>query len=72
MSEVSSCIITVQKDQRVKKGEQLGYFQFGGSTHCLVFEPGVIKSFDFQAIPNVVNPGNEHLVKVNSQIAVAN
>ena len=40
MAEVSSTIITVEKGQRIKKGDELGYFQFGGSTHCLVFRPG--------------------------------
>ena len=39
MSEVSSCEVTVQKDQRVQKGDQLGMFHFGGSTHCLIFRP---------------------------------
>ena len=40
MSEVSSCEITVEVGQRVEKGEELGMFHFGGSTHCLVFRPG--------------------------------
>jgi len=29
----------------VRKGEELGYFQYGGSTYCLIFRPGVIESF---------------------------
>jgi phosphatidylserine decarboxylase len=37
MSEVSTCQITVQDNDEVKKGEELGMFHFGGSTHCLVF-----------------------------------
>ncbi|XP_066933843.1 uncharacterized protein [Clytia hemisphaerica] len=41
MSEVSSNDITVKKGQHVEKGEQLGMFHFGGSTHCLLFRPGV-------------------------------
>ncbi len=41
MAEVSSCDITVKEGQRVKKGEPLGMFHFGGSTHCLVFRPEV-------------------------------
>ncbi len=47
MAEVSSCEITVKTGQRVKKGEQLGMFHFGGSTHCLFFRPGVELKFDF-------------------------
>jgi phosphatidylserine decarboxylase len=38
MSEVSSCLIgaDMTPGQWVAKGDELGYFQFGGSTHCLV------------------------------------
>ncbi|KDR68487.1 hypothetical protein GALMADRAFT_282963 [Galerina marginata CBS 339.88] len=39
MVEVSTCEITVKHGQSVKKGDQLGMFHFGGSTHCLVFRP---------------------------------
>ena len=41
MAEVSSCQITVYEGQHVKKGDQLGMFHFGGSTHCLFFGPQV-------------------------------
>lgn len=41
MMEISSCEITVQPDQHVAKGEQIGMFHYGGSSHCLVFQPGV-------------------------------
>jgi phosphatidylserine decarboxylase len=66
MAEVSSCEISVQPGQRVKKGDQLGMFHFGGSTHCLIFRPEVNISFtDYQ------QPGLEAAnVRVNSQIAV--
>ena len=37
MAEVSSCEITVKKGDHVNKGEQLGMFHFGGSTHRLCF-----------------------------------
>lgn len=47
MAEVSSCEITVHKGQRIKKGEGIGTFHFGGSTHCLIFRPGVEIDFDF-------------------------
>ncbi|KAL9984005.1 hypothetical protein ACROYT_G006257 [Oculina patagonica] len=46
MSEVSSNEITVKEKQKVKKGDQLGMFHFGGSTHCLIFRPGVKVEFD--------------------------
>ena len=38
MAEVSSCVSTVKIGQHVKKGEQLGYFMFGGSTHAMIFQ----------------------------------
>ncbi|MCB0712600.1 MAG: phosphatidylserine decarboxylase family protein [Ignavibacteriae bacterium] len=47
MAEVSSCEITVKVGDRIEKGEQLGMFHFGGSTHCLFFRPGVNLEFDF-------------------------
>ncbi|KAI8821657.1 Phophatidylserine decarboxylase-domain-containing protein [Fimicolochytrium jonesii] len=41
MVEVSTCEITVKEGQKVKKGDQIGMFHFGGSTHCLMFRKGV-------------------------------
>jgi phosphatidylserine decarboxylase len=72
MSEVSSCLIDpqVKPGYHVAKGEELGYFQFGGSTHCLVFRPGVIEDFALQAVPQ---PHEAHppLVRVRSRLATA-
>ena len=47
MVEISSCILAdkIRPGNRIEKGEELGYFQFGGSTHCVIFRPGVIKEF---------------------------
>jgi hypothetical protein len=49
----------------------IGYFQFGGSTHCLVFRPGVISEFALQAVPQGENGENSSLVKVNSLLAMS-
>ena len=38
MSQVSSVIITAEVGVTVRKGEELSYFQFGGSDIILVFE----------------------------------
>jgi phosphatidylserine decarboxylase len=46
MAEVSSNQVTVYPGQHVKKGDQLGMFHFGGSTHVLFFRPGVKLKFD--------------------------
>ncbi len=47
MAEVSSCIIgkNIVPGTPIKKGDELGYFQFGGSTHCLVFKKDVTDPF---------------------------
>jgi phosphatidylserine decarboxylase len=73
MSEVSSCMIDpkVAPGYRVGKGEELGYFQYGGSTHCLVFRPGVISEFTLAAIPQPHDP-SAPLVLVRSKLATAN
>ncbi|KAF9258023.1 phosphatidylserine decarboxylase-like protein [Marasmius fiardii PR-910] len=46
MAEVSTNEITVEKGQRIRKGDQLGMFHFGGLTHCLIFRPGVNVVFE--------------------------
>lgn len=47
MVEISSCLLhdTIKPGYQIKKGEELGYFQFGGSTHCVIFQAGVIKQY---------------------------
>jgi phosphatidylserine decarboxylase len=73
MVEVSSCLIdpSIVPGHHVAKGNELGRFQFGGSTHCLVFRPGAISEFSLRAVPQ---PGDPHapLVQVRSRLAVAN
>jgi phosphatidylserine decarboxylase len=72
MIEVSSCVIdpAVVPGYHLSKGDELGYFQFGGSTECLVFRPGAIESFSLAALPQ---PGDRHAkaVKVRSHLATA-
>jgi phosphatidylserine decarboxylase len=65
MAEVSSCVILdkIKPGYRIRKGEELGYFQYGGSTYCLIFRPGVIKRFEVQE-------GTD--VKMGQTIAIAN
>ncbi|MGA2883096.1 MAG: phosphatidylserine decarboxylase [Bryobacteraceae bacterium] len=72
IAEVSSCVLSVKEAQCVKKGDEIGFFQFGGSTHCLVFRRGVIGEFALQAIPQGENGANSIIVKVNSLLAIAN
>lgn len=70
ITEISSISINVKVGQTVKKGDELGYFSYGGSTLCLVFQPKAIKSFNVYG-PTPANPNGEP-INVNSQIAVAN
>ena len=72
MSEVSSCIIDpkIQPGYHVAKGEELGYFQFGGSTHCLIFRPGAIADFSLRAIPQP-HDQRSALMRVRSRLATA-
>jgi phosphatidylserine decarboxylase len=72
MSEVSSCKIAakVKPGYHVEKGEELGHFQFGGSTHCVVFRPGAIAEFSLDAIPQPHDP-QAPLVLVRSKLATA-
>ncbi len=67
MSDVSSCIIGdhVKPGYHLTKGEEIGYFQFGGSTYCLVFGPGVVRDVALAAVPQ---PRNPSLVPVCSEI----
>jgi phosphatidylserine decarboxylase len=73
MSEVSSCVIDSKLTPgfKVTKGDELGHFQYGGSTHCLVFRPGVIAEFTLGAIPQPHDP-KAPLMLVNSKLALAN
>ncbi len=66
MAEVSTCDITVSKGQHVNKGEELGMFHFGGSTHCLIFRPGVSLDFDLHGQTPGLEASN---IEVNSVLA---
>ena len=70
MQDVSSCRIasSVEPGTHVAKGDELGHFQFGGSTYCLVFRPGTIADFALAAIPQPGDP-EAPLVLVNTRIA---
>jgi len=48
MAEVSTNEITVYEGQHVKKGDKIGTFHFGGSTHCLIFRPETTLEFDLR------------------------
>ena len=62
MCEVSTCEMTVQVGQHVNKGDEIGMFHFGGSTHCLMFRKGV----ELKGFPE---PMGEHNIPVCSALA---
>ncbi len=66
MAEVSSNEITVYEGQHVNKGDQLGMFHFGGSSHCLIFRPNVNLEFDLRGQSPSLHSSN---IPVRSKIA---
>jgi len=64
---VGSIIQTYEANSKVKKGDEKGYFAFGGSTLVLLFEKETI-TFDADLIENT-KKGLETTVKVGEKIA---
>ena len=54
----------------MKKGDELGYFQYGGSTYCLVFRRDAVTDFAVDALPQPDNP-EPPLVLLGARIAMA-
>ena len=73
IAEVSSCVIdtNITPGYHVAKGQELGYFQFGGSTYCLVFRSGAIAGFTLAAEPQLHDP-NAPQILVCAKLAIAN
>jgi phosphatidylserine decarboxylase len=71
ITEISSVTITTKVGAKVKKGDELGYFSYGGSSMCLVFQPGAIDYFTVPNRPSGNNPDDGPPIRVNAQIAVA-
>ena len=67
MAEVSSCQIVALTGRHVEKGDELGYFQYGGSTYCVFFRPGVIESF----VPKPPYRDDVPPLRVNTRLATA-
>jgi phosphatidylserine decarboxylase len=67
---VGSICVDGKEGDRVEKGDPHGYFQFGGSTYCLVFGPNVITDFALPALPHpgaTVVPVRSHLATVRAR-----
>jgi phosphatidylserine decarboxylase len=63
ITEISSITLGVKPGDKVKKGEEIGYFSYGGSTVTTVFEPDRVE-LD-------ASIEEHHPVKANAQFAVA-
>ena len=63
MSNVSSVILTAEEGRTLQKGDEISYFQFGGSDYVMVFQEKANVCFTAQ-------PGVHY--KVGTRIAVAN
>ena len=68
MAEVSTCEVTAEVGQHLRKGEELGMFHFGGSTHCLIFRPGVDLRFNLRGQQPGLDSSN---IPVNAALARA-
>ncbi|MDR6169854.1 phosphatidylserine decarboxylase [Curtobacterium sp. SORGH_AS776] len=72
MSDVSSCVIGdgITTGTHVGKGDELGYFQFGGSSVCVLFGPDVVEAFALGAIPQAPDE-RPSVLRVGSHLATA-
>lgn len=71
ITEISSVTINVKVGAKLKKGDELGWFSYGGSAMALVFQPGAIDRF---TVPNRSagdDPDSGPPIRVNEQIALA-
>jgi len=71
ITEISSVSFSVKQGDKVAKGDELGYFSYGGSSMAVVFQPKAIKCF---TVPQNTS-GNQDSgppIFVNAQIAIAN
>lgn len=66
MAEASSCEVTVDVGQEITKGQEIGMFHYGGSSHCILFQPGV----DIQFVQPAPWDGKQNFA-ARSALAVA-
>ncbi len=74
ITEISSIRFNdcLKENDYVTKGQLLGRFSYGGSSLCVLFQPGAIEQFTV-VNPNHGTDGNDGpFVRVNAQIAIAN
>lgn len=72
LTEVSSLDCFVKQGDRVKKGDQLGWFSFGGSSFALVFQRGAIKELLVKPPATGRNHQPTDTLRANRRFAIAN
>jgi phosphatidylserine decarboxylase len=72
LTEVSSLELFVKPGDKVKKGDQMGWFSFGGSSFAMVFEPNAIKKFLVLPPEHGRNSQPKDTLRTNKVFAVAN
>ncbi|MFZ1428955.1 MAG: phophatidylserine decarboxylase associated domain-containing protein [Geminicoccaceae bacterium] len=72
LTEVSSLDCFVKAGDRVRKGDQLGWFSFGGSSFAIVFEPGAIKKLLVMPPDKDRNHQAKDTLRTNERFAIAN
>mgnify|MGYP003335168576 CR=1 FL=1 len=73
ITEISSITLGVKPGDRLKKGDELGYFSYGGSSMAIVFQKSAIDHFTTPTPPPlpVVDPTSGPALQVNAAIAVS-
>ena len=72
LTEVSSLDCFVKAGDTVKKGDQLGWFSFGGSSFAIVFQPGAIKELLVLPPDKDRNHQPKDTLQTNRRFAIAN
>ena len=68
---VGSIVFTVKEGEKVSKGQELGYFAYGGSTVIVLFPDDMALEFD-EDVAEWSKQGFETLLSVGSGVAKAN
>ena len=74
MCEVSGCVTDKKVGDVVKKGQEIGHFEYGGSSHALIFEKKCVLDFSKNVDPAYyfdirTNAWNSKRININVQLA---
>ncbi len=81
ITEISSVTISVRPGDCVEKGEEIGYFSYGGSSMALVFQKDMIHTITAKEVKDPPHPecktvencnASEGCLRVRAEVAIAN